>query len=212
MKVSNVPSEYEVAKAIGPMIEKQIWANMNAIAERAENGKIATEQDLKSEADRVFIDGQDALVEHSNHYAQAVHARVLVARSISRLSPAALFQYGAESIARTGFIAEESFQQDITNYSRQYDAYILNKVGTLVRTSKWNFSIIIYFKGKPIPIQSPQPVEYSGGMEDFPPFTETEKSLLDCIHSALLDLAGLLFWNLAAAVAGLLVFLRADVR
>lgn len=211
-KLAKVPSEFQTAKLVGPMIQQQVWAKIDKIKERVNKGELSTEEEVKQETDSAFNEGQDELIKHYKSYEDAMKQRSRMAQSLSRLSPTALFQYGSEDIAQSGTKSEEQFLKDVRNYARVYDDYILEKVGKLVGTSGWSFSTSMMINGKSVYIGSPRPEEYQGDKSDFPRFTETQPSLVHSLREALLDLAGLILWNLVLAMLAFSVFLRTDVR
>lgn len=211
-KFAEVPSEYQMAKSLGPTVQDQVWKRIASIQARVEKGEFKTEQEVLAEADRAFEDGQDSVRKLYDDYALAMKARAGAARRISRVSPAALFQYAAEALSETGPRADGRFLEDVRNFSRVYDDYILKKVGRVVGTSPWSFSTAAMLNGKYINLQSPQPLEYRGDKSDFPKFEERPRSLGSALAGALGDLAGLLVWNILLAGLAFSAFLRADVR
>lgn len=211
-QLEKVPSEYQTAKQVGPMIQQQVWARINKIIERIKMGELKTEEELKRETERAFNEGQEELVKHYKSYEDAMRQRATLAQNLSRLSPTALFQYASESIAQTGTKREEYFLKNTWNYARTYDNYILKKVGKLTGTSPWSFSTTIDINGKPVYIDSPSPKEYKGDKSDFPQFIETQPSLIHSLRDALFDLVGLILWNLVLALLAFSAFLHSDVR
>lgn len=211
-RFSNVPSEYQMAKSVGPMIEKQVWARINEIRERVKKGELKTEEEVKREVDRAFKEGQEEVFMYYKNYENAMKRRAETAQKMSRLSPTALFQYALESIAQTGAEREKQFIKDVYIYAKTYDDYILKKVGKLVGTSPWHFSSRITINEKSIYISSPMPEEYLGDKSDFPHFVESEPSLGSSIRNALFDIAALLLWNIFLAILAFSSFFHMDVR
>ncbi len=211
-KFSSVPSEFQTAKKVGPMIQQQVWQKIGKIRERVKNGELKTEEKVKRETDRAFDEGQNELIKHYKLYDDAIKQRAAMAQNLSRLSPTALFQYASERIVQTGTKREEQFLKDAKNYSNIYDSYIIDKVGKLVATSMWSFSTDITINGKSVYISSPNPEEYQGDKSGFPQFVESRTALADSLRNALFDIAVLILWNLVLAVLAFSVFMRADVR
>jgi ABC-type transport system involved in multi-copper enzyme maturation permease subunit len=209
---SSVPSEYQVAKQLGPMIQKQVWGRISTILKRTKSGELKTEEEVKGEADRAFSDGQKDLIRLYESYDQTMRDRAALARGISRVSPTALFQYASEDVAATGIHREERFIQDATAYASQYDQYILKKVGKLVGVSNWSFMTGTEVNGKQVMIRSPFPEEYQGDKSDFPRFVERPPSLSEGIRNGLSDSVGLILWNVVLAAAGFVAIARSDVR
>ncbi len=211
-RFSKVPSEYQTARQIGPMINQQVWAKINEVKERVNRGEIKTAEEAKKETDRAFNEGQEDLIKHYKSYDDAMKQRAAMAQNMSRLSPTALFQYASESIAQTGTKREEHFLKNARNYATIYDRYILEKVGKVVGTASWSFSTTFIVNGKKVPINSPRPEEYRGDKSDFPHFVENQPSLALSLRDALFDIAVLMLWNIVLAVLAFSAFIFADVR
>ena len=211
-RFSNIPSELQIAKRLKPTIEKEIWARIDEIREKIKRGEIKTEEELKKEADRAFDKGHEKLMKYYQNYYDSMKQRTIKARNLARLSPTALFQYASENIAQTGIAREEQFLKDAHQYSKVYDNYILKKVGELIGSSAWSFSTDITINGKTVYISSPYPVEYKGDKTDFPRFIETNPSILVNLKNTLIDLAGLILWNIILAIFAFISFIYCDVR
>jgi ABC-type transport system involved in multi-copper enzyme maturation permease subunit len=211
-KFSKVPSEYAMAKLLGPTMQKEVFNRINKVVERIQKGELKTEKEIREESDRAYGEGQDSVRKLYDDYDNAMLERAALAQRISRASPAALFQYAAEAVSGTGPAAESRFLRDVRNYSKTYDDYILKKVGKVVGTSPWSFSTGATLNGKYIDLQSPFPQEYAGDKSDFPKFSESRASLVDGLHNGLWEIAGLLVWNIILAGLAFSAFLRTDVR
>lgn len=211
-KTTDVPSEYQMAKRETEMREKEVWAKIQEVRERADRGELKTEAEVRAETDKAFNEAQEDLIKHFKAYEDAMKKRSRTAQNLSRISPAAMFQYASENLARSGPDSEEWFLRDVRNFSGIYDDYILKKVGNLVGTSNWSFSTFFMIEGEAVNISSPKPEEYEGDKSDFPSFSETRPSLGYGLKRAFLDLAGLVLWNIVLSVLAFAAFLRADVR
>ena len=211
-KLSSVPSEFQTARQVGPILKEQIWARIDKVKERVNRGELTTEEAIKRETDRAYEEGQEEIRNHYVVYENAMKRRANAARNLSRLSPTALFQFASESLADSGPRREERFERDAKAYSSIYDNYILEKVGRLVGTSYWSFGSGITVNGKYINISSPHPQEYEGDKSDFPRFAESSTNLAVNVQEAFLDLAGLSLWNLILAVLAFWAIWRCDVR
>lgn len=211
-RFSKVPSEYQMAKRVEPMIEQQVWARINEVRERVKRGELKTEEEVKRETDRAYEEGQEGIVMYYKKYENDMKQRAATAQNLSRISPTALFQYASESIAQTGVKREEQFLKDVRDYAHIYDDYILKKIGKLVGISPWTFSGGIIINGKSIYIESPRPEEYQGDKSDFPRFVESEPSLASSLRSALFDIAALMLWNIFLAILAFSSFLYKDIR
>jgi ABC-type transport system involved in multi-copper enzyme maturation permease subunit len=211
-KLTSVPSEYQTAKQVSSILQEQVWGRIDQVKERIKNGELTTEEAIKQETDRAFEDGQKNVRNHYTLYENAMKRRASVARSLSRLSPTALFQFASEGLADTGPRREERFLKDAEAYSDIYDNYILEKLGWLVGVSHWSFSTSMMVNEKHFYISSPHPEEYQGDKSDFPQFAESSPNLAHNVQEAVLDLAGLSLWNLILAVLAFWAIWRCDVR
>lgn len=210
--ISKVPDEYNMAKLVGPTLQKGVSDKIKQIQDRVQKGEIKTEKGVIDEAKLIFNEGQDSIRKLYADYDNAMKQRASLARDISRISPVALFQYSLESLAGTGPGADDRFLQDAQKYSKVFDAYILKKVGEVVGTSPFFFTAYVSLNGKQIPVQSPFPQEFQGDRSDFPRFSESKSGLLGGFASGLWNFAGLLIWNIILAVLAFSSFVRADVR
>jgi ABC-type transport system involved in multi-copper enzyme maturation permease subunit len=211
-KLSAAPSETQSARMFEPMVQKEVWAKIGGVQERVNRGEFRTEDEIHRETDRIFEEGQVKVTEFYANYARAENERGRKAKAMSRISPAALFQYAAEDIAGTGDTGEENFLSQCREHSRAVDGFILRKLGKVVRVSRWSFSTNMEFQGKPIVVRSPQPLNYEGDMSDYPKFEERRPGFGQALRSAFGDLAGLLVWNILLAGLAFSAFLRTDVR
>ena len=211
-KLTKVPSEFQTARQVGPILKEQVWGRIDRIKEQIKNGELTTEEAIKAKTDRAFEEGQEDVRNHYALYENAMKRRANVARTLSRLSPTAMFQFASESLADTGPRREERFLKDAEVYSNIYDSYILEKVGRLVGISYWSFSTSMTVNEKRIYISSPYPEEYQGDKSDFPQFNESSPNLANNVQEAALDLAGLSVWNLVIAGLAFWAISRCDVR
>ena len=211
-KLADVPSEYQTAKQVSSVLEEQIHVRIRKIRDRVKSGELTKEEAIKTEADRAFEEGQQEVRNHYAVYENAMKHRATMARTLSRLSPTALFQFASESLADTGSRREERFLKDAETFSAIYDNYILEKLGKLVGVSQWSFGSSVTLNGKHINIDSPHPEEYQGDKSDFPQFTESSPNLAHNVQEAALDLAGLSLWNLVLAGLAFWAVSRCDVR
>jgi hypothetical protein len=195
-----------------PMVQKEVWAKIDEVRARVTKGEFKSEEDVRRETDKAFGDGQAKVNEFYANYDRAERERARKAKAMSRLSPAALFQYAAEDIVGTGDAGEDHFLGQAREYSRTFDGYVRQKLGRVIPVSPWSFSTNFEFQGKQIPIRSPQPLNYEGDISDFPKFEERRPGFGQAFKSAFGDLAGLLVWNILLAGLAFSAFLRTDVR
>jgi ABC-type transport system involved in multi-copper enzyme maturation permease subunit len=211
-KLSSAPREIQAARMLQPTMQKEVWARIEDIGKRAERGEFKTEEEIRTAADQAYEVGQVKLNQFYEDFERTQRLRLAAARNLSRLSPAAMFRYAAESLVQSGSAGEEDFLRQLREYSHVYDAYILKKLGKVIQTSNFMMSSDVTFKGKKIMLHSPEPEEYRGDKSDFPRFAERPASVGAGIRSALGDLAGLILWNIILAGLAFSAFIRADVR
>lgn len=211
-KLTKVPSEFQTARQVRSVLQEQVWTKIDLVKERIKNGELTTDEAIKKEADLAFEQGQREVRSHYSVYENVMKQRARLARNLSRFSPAALFQYAAESVADTGPNREARFLKDARAYARVYDAYIQEKLGKLVGTSPWSFSTSVLLDGQHVHISSPHPQEYQGDKSDFPRFVESKPNLAGNTREAFLDLGALALWNLIVAVLAFWRVSRCDVR
>lgn len=210
--LSKVPDEYKVAKLVGPTLQKEVSDKIKEVQVRAQKGEFKTEKEVLDETKLIFSESQDSIRKLYTDYDIAMKRRGDLGRDISCISPVALFQYSLESLAGTGPGADDRFLKDVQMYSRTYDTYVLKKVGEVIGTSPFFFTVYITLNGRQIPIQSPFPQEYQGDKSDFPKYSESKPGLLEAFASVLWNVATLLTWNIIGAVLAFLAFARADAR
>jgi ABC-type transport system involved in multi-copper enzyme maturation permease subunit len=211
-KLAGLPSEHQSAMEMGPMIQKEVWQRISSIRERVNNGEFENKEEILAETDAAFEEAQIKVRAFFDNFRMTAAARSRMSRNISRISPASLFQYASESLADTGPERQAAFMEDIRRYSEIYDNWVMEKMGKVVSASNYSFGTGLTFKGEYVDISSPRPEEYEGDKSDMPVFQESRPSLAKNLRNALLDLAGLLLWNLVMAVAAFAAFLRMDVR
>ncbi|MHB9027895.1 MAG: ABC transporter permease [Candidatus Latescibacterota bacterium] len=209
--LSRTQSELQIARTIQTTSKEVFDSFWKKIEERAKSGYYHSEEELKEDAFSRYDKNADDLIRLKKSYNSALRNQVRSTRTLARVSPAALFTYAAENLTRTGEWRDTVFRDRVEAYSGQYDRYILKKVGVL-RQSEGSFMGAIEFRGKPVEMRSPFPEEYKGDMSDFPRFQPPEFTLREGLFSALGDIAGLVIWNLLAAVGMFVAVQRMDVR
>jgi ABC-type transport system involved in multi-copper enzyme maturation permease subunit len=209
---ASVPSEYQTASQVEPMIQKEVWERVQKILGRVGQGDFKTIEEVRAETDRAFETGQEKVRQHYEGYNRAMRARDRMARNLSRISPTALFQYASENLTGTGPGFEAFFLERVRRYSNLFDGYIHEKMGKVVGTSYYQFSTSVELNGQHYMIESPRPKEYEGDKSDFPFFRQPGFPLARGLRNALLDLGGLVLWNLVLAFLAFSAFQKMDVR
>jgi hypothetical protein len=200
-------SEYQISKQW-----REMWktAGSGEIDRQIENGAIKTEEKLRKATIKMMNRLVDLSIQLTEQRNQAILARRAHARQLASISPATLYQYANESLANTGFTAQQRFLRLVKNYYIIYEDYVRAKVGEIVKTSGMGFGLTRDFKGKSVSIGSQWPKIYSGDMSDFPRFTEPTISIREGI--SFFNLTTLLLWNLLLFLLAFLSFLRQDIR
>ncbi|MBT4484614.1 MAG: ABC transporter permease subunit [Candidatus Latescibacteria bacterium] len=191
--------------------------NFNAeIIKRADSGLYKTVEELEHAAAELRVDFEKRKQQLITDYNNAMFQRAKLARNLARFSPVMLFQSVSESIAGTGIQGEINFFDDIHGYFIIFTDYISKYVGDnpLLLYDTY-YHVIMNFEGEMIQISTlifaddEQP-EFD--TTNFPVFQQTEPSLVHAINDALVDLSGLLLWNIVLALGAFIAFLYADVR
>jgi len=211
-RLSGLPSEQEMAKKMGLLIQNEIWEKIGKITARIDKNEFDTKEAVLAATDKVFEDGQIKVKGYFTDFRNMMNQRALLSRNISRISPAALFQFTAEGVGNSGYYRQKQFMDDISIYSGLFDDYIKRKLGKVVATSMWAFSTSADFHGEHLYISSPSAKEYNGDKSDFPRFQEQNQNIKNFTRHCFIDFAGLLIWNLILCLLAFIVFSRSDVR
>ncbi len=79
-KFAKAPSEYQMAKLVGPTIQKEVWDRIERVRDRAQKGELKTEKDVLAEADRAFSEGQERVRKLYDDYDKAMQQRADLAQ------------------------------------------------------------------------------------------------------------------------------------
>ncbi len=202
-------SEYQLSRQWREIWKTEAEEGVKRIDRQIKKGVFQTEEELRKAALKKLSRIADLRIQWVERRNRSILAKRTYARRLASISPAASYQYACESLANTGFIAQQRFLQAVKNYYPIYEDYVRAKVGEVV-PYRGSFSFWLDFKGKQIYIRSPVPKAYQGDMSDFPRFTEPEVPSRESVSS--FDLTALLFWNLLLFLLAFLSFLRQDVH
>jgi ABC-type transport system involved in multi-copper enzyme maturation permease subunit len=211
-KFTAAPGEYEIAQNLGPAFQEKMERMLNPVfAKLKQEG--ATEERFKEEYAKVCAGLINDYAKILRDYQQSNRHRESIQRSLSRISPASLYQFSMEELASTGFRTQEVLLRNLREYGTQYDSYILEKTGELIPGAGLNVSSSTDLQdGTVIYLESHVQKEYDGDKSDFPFFSTASTLLKTSWTNALPDLAGLLAWNIVLALAAFRAVLRCDVR
>ncbi len=207
-----VPGEYEVAKQYKEAFDVTFQTGFDALQQSIDKGEITDESQAQVKFDRLAGSAREAMIKARESYVATVKGRSAVARSLSRVSPTALFQYTAEGIAGTGILREARQVEDLKNYADLYNAFVLKKVGKLTSTANAGFGAYLAIRGKLFSLRSSSPEDYRGDMSDFPRFAEHKYFSLDGVRDALEEIVPLVFWNLGMLLFAGWSIQRCDIR
>jgi ABC-2 type transport system permease protein len=112
-RFSKAPSEYQIAKRLGPMLQQEVMDKIRKLLGKVKKGEIKSEEELKLSADPVFEEAQNELTEYFKLYENTMKERQRMGRNISRISPSSLFHYAAQAVAGTGTERENNFNEEI---------------------------------------------------------------------------------------------------
>lgn len=209
--ISQTRSELQITREIKDLQTKNETEFEIKIQNEARLGKYDSLDEFKRYAFNEYDKLQDGILRQHEFYDNMLLSRNRISRMIARTSPIALFTYATECMTRTGTMREMVFRRAVEDYSDRYDQYILAKVGVL-RQSLSGFMMQIEFRGAKEIIASPFPEQYQGDMSDFPRFKQVAFPLSEGMTVAAGDIAGLVLWNLFAALGAFFAVWRMDVR
>ncbi len=209
-KLSNVPGEYQITKQVNNRNnDNTLFTNLN---NRILAEEFKTEEELMEEGERMLVNLSNEIKKLYSNYQNLIIEQLKNARILSGFSPMALFQFATEDITGTGLKQFEYFISNIKAYSKVYDSFVLDKVGKLIEMPYLQKTGTFSFNGKTIFIRTPIPERFNGDMSNFPKFVPTKPSIIQSVNDAMLDLSGLILWNIILAMGAFLAFNRADVR
>lgn len=209
----NGGSEYQLSKKMGPIFQQKLIDQVQKVIDEYGKGEIEDEKELYKHIDNVYMDAQKEINSVVYTYEMSMKARKKKANEISKISPASLFQYSAESIALTGEERNSIFYKRAIEYSKIYDRYILNKIGKIVPNS----GISIGFrakskKGKYLDIEPLMPEEYAGNKSDFPWYSDTLPSNKESLRHIANNMVLIIIWNIILVMMAFMAINKADIR
>ena len=209
-KIAPVPSEMDIAIKYNTIDFRNHYKDF---LQRVNNEEFETKEELIYEYQQYYIDVQKKYNMLLDDFRNSINQRIKLAHNLSRYSPVSLFQFASERIAGTGISREENFLEDVKGYSIIYDKFLKDKFGNLpLEVDFVGYRFSVNFKGEKIKVQSPRSPKREFDVADIPVFQEHKPSIALTLHDALLDLSGLLLWNIVLAMGAFLAFNRADVR
>jgi hypothetical protein len=130
-------------------------------------------------------------------------AQVRTGRTITRISPTALYQYASEAISGTGVSRFQSLYQQLKRYKDELRAFLVAKD----KEDPQSPHLLTPWEGHAV-LFSAKPVDFN----TIPKFEEREISVGSSLKNAIWDVALLAGMNLLLFICIYAAFLRADVR
>ncbi|MBM3240253.1 hypothetical protein FJZ31_28555 [Candidatus Poribacteria bacterium] len=169
-------------------------------------------EEIQEEAIKLLIEATNEKIKLNQDMWHAVEAKENLARNIACISPSATFQFGGESLAFTGIVAERSFYKAAQNFATVYRDYIQEKTGVAYKfdwsVHPWQIDV----RGKIISISAPRQPGFPKGLKDLPQFNEPYPSILDSFKHGFINVILLTLWDLLLFFLSNLFFIRYDVR
>ena len=212
--LAGLPSEYEsYKKQISVMfpdieeLEKRISAKgLKPIAPGVAS------KEMKEETLRIIDKAGGRFRNFFLEETNAVRFRENLGRNLSRISPAAAFQYAGEAIADSGLKRQRRFFDAATSFYIVFTDCIQQSTGR--KFIKYPFPMVLPFKvkvdGEEIPISvSPS---FFGRSEGIPEFKDKRISLTESLREGFFDLSLLILFSGFLYILSYLSFIRYDVR
>lgn len=173
--------------------------------------RLTTVEEIQEEAIRLLIEATNEKIKLNQEMWRAVESKENLARGLARISPVGAFQFGGESLAFTGIVAERSFYKAAQNFATVYRDYIQEKTGVAYKFD-WSPPWQIEVQGKMLSISIPSQPGFPKGLKDLPQFNEPYHSISDSFKHGFINVILLILWNLLLFFLSNLFFIRYDVR
>ena len=174
--------------------------------------RLAEVEEIQEEAIRLLIEATNKKIKLNQDMWHAVESKENLARNLARISSSATFQFGGESLAFTGIVAERSFYKAAQKFATVYRDYIQGKTGVAYKfdwsVHPWQIDV----RGKIISISAPRQPGFPKGLKDLPQFNEPYPSISDGFKHGFINIILLILWNLLLFFLSNLFFIRYDVR
>jgi ABC-2 type transport system permease protein len=191
-----------------------VWAEyietMAQVRNRIENGTLKDRDEIIKAHQEPYRRMRETRKQINQEYDRGLMRKQVIAEALARISPSAVFQMAAESVANSGSSFRKRFWEAAERYQKIYLDYVESKVGEIV--SDWQHGGTVHLPDKTrVDIPEIRPKRYEGDMSDFPVFAYPHPSIQERLQDALSDIALLLLWNIACFLAAHIFFLRRDI-
>lgn len=204
--ISDAPSEYELSRK-----SDEIWGEGGTIfIERVKARDLREMDELREEWGRVLTEQTEKKMMLMDSYINTIYAKEDTALSISRLSPATVFELICAEIVDNGVMSQRRFDKAVRRYYDLYEDYVRQKTGEVRKYMYVGVSLEI--DGKWIAVEHPPVKPLPEDTSDFPAFPEANLSISESIVSVLWYIGILLVWNAALFLLSHFYFIRRDVR
>lgn len=200
-RMFKVPTRDEVDRQIYDA-QSQIFANSEKFGKNAGNWGSGTNVNppARSALFNAVADSRNQIFED---YMNKIVAQVRTGRTITRISPTALYQYASEAISGTGVSRFQSLYRQLKRYKDELKAFLVAKD----KEDPQSRHLLTPWEGHAV-LFSAKPVDFNA----IPKFEEKEMSVGSSLKNAIWDAAILAGMNLLLFICIYAAFLRADVR
>ena len=208
-KLVKTLSDYE-ARTQSDAIGAEYIETMTGVHEHIRNGTLKDRDEIIKAHREPYRRMHEGRKQVNKEYERGLMRRQAMAEALARISPSAVFQAAAESVANSGGSLQKPLQKAAERYQKIYLDYVESKVGEVI--SSWQPGRTVHLPDKTrVDIPEIKPKRYDGDMSDFPSFTYPQPSTQERLQDALFDIALLVLWNVACFLGAHLIFLRRDI-
>jgi len=208
-KLVNALSDYQARVRTESVIEEHGQA-VGKFYGRIRNGTLKDKNEIVKQYRQPSRLYYEALNEISRDYERGLARKQEMAESLARISPSAVLQSAAESVANSGSSLQKRLWQNAERYQSIYLDYVKSKVGEIIPRFNMAWTVHLPDKTK-VDIPEMKPKSYDGDMSDFPVFTYPQPRARERIKDAILDIALLILWNVACFLGAHVIFLQRDI-
>lgn len=208
-KLVNALTDYEARARSDAVIDEYSQA-IGKFYERIQNGTLKDADEIIDQYRQPSRLYRRSLEDITKDYERGLARKQEMAETLARISPSAVFQAAAESVANSGSSLQKRLRRAAERYQKIYLDYVESKVGEIIPRFQPGWIVHLPDKTK-VEIPEIKPKNYDGDMSDFPSFTYPQPSTQERLQDALFDIALLMLWNTACFLGAHVIFLRRDI-
>jgi ABC-2 type transport system permease protein len=208
-KLVNALTDYEARARSDAVINEHSQA-VGKFYERIRNGTLKEKDEIIKQFQQPSRLYWESLDQIDRDYERGLARKQEMAETLARISPSAVFQATAESVANSGSSLQKRLRRTAERYQSIYLDYVKSKVGEIIPRFQMAWTIHLPDKTK-VDIPEMKPKSYGGDMSDFPSFTYPQPSTQERLQDALFDIALLVLWNIACFMGAHLIFLKREI-